>query len=111
MRRALLLLFLFCAVMGSARAQVTPPQLFPAVEGDFVIRNFRFHSGETLPELKLHYRTIGTPVRDAAGMVRNAVLIMHGTGGAGTQFLAQQFAGVLFRPGQLLDAGKYFIIL
>lgn len=64
-----------------------------------------------MPEVKLHYRTIGTLQRDASGKARNAVLILHGTGGAGTNFLSAQFAGVLFGPGQLLDATKYFIVL
>ena len=81
------------------------------VEGDFVIRDFKFDSGETLPELKLHYRTIGELKRDASGVTRNAVLIMHGTGGSGSGFLSNQFGGALFGPGQLLDAAKYFIIL
>jgi homoserine O-acetyltransferase len=80
-------------------------------EGDFVIHNFQFHSGETLPELRLHYTTLGKPVRDAAGHTTNAVLILHGTGGTGQQFLQPQFAGVLFGPGQLLDASHYYIIL
>jgi homoserine O-acetyltransferase len=85
---------------------------YPApVEGDYVIKDFRFKSGEILSELRLHYRTIGTPVRDAAGVVRNAVLIMHGTGGSGSGFLSDSFAGVLFEPGQLLDGTKHFIIL
>ena len=85
---------------------------YPApVEGDFTIKNYEFESAERLAELRLHYRTLGTPVRDEKGMVRNAVLILHGTGGAGTQFVTDQFAGVLFGPGQLLDATKYFIIL
>jgi homoserine O-acetyltransferase len=83
----------------------------PPAEGDFVIRDFHFRSGESLPGLKLHYATLGTPARDQAGVVRNAVLIMHGTGGAGNQFLTPQFAGVLFGPGQLLDATHYYIIL
>lgn len=82
-----------------------------AAEGDFVVHDFHFRSGETLPELRLHYRTLGTAVRDAQGTVRNAVLILHGTGGAGSNFLTERFAGVLFGPGQLLDATKYFIIL
>jgi homoserine O-acetyltransferase/O-succinyltransferase len=87
-------------------------QSYPApAEGDFVIRDFRFRSGEVLPELKLHYTTVGTPQKDSAGVVRNAVLIMHGTGGTGRAFLREQFAGVLFGPGQLLDATRYFIIL
>ncbi|MBO0799682.1 MAG: alpha/beta fold hydrolase, partial [Blastocatellia bacterium] len=80
-------------------------------EGDFTIRDFRFESGESLPELKLHYRTLGSPRKDAAGVVRNAVLILHGTTGTGAQFLSRQFAGVLFGPGQLLDTAKYFIVL
>jgi homoserine O-acetyltransferase len=78
--------------------------------GDFVIRDFHFQSGEVLPELKLHYRTLGTPVREK-GVTRNAVLVLHGTGGSGQNFLTEQFAGVLFGPGQLLDAERYFIIL
>src|SRR5256885_13731194 len=73
-------------------------------EGDFVLRNFRFASGETLPELRLHYRTLGTPGSPA-------VLVLHGTTGSGAQFLGGSFAGALFGPGQLLDAAKHFIIL
>jgi homoserine O-acetyltransferase len=85
---------------------------YPApVEADYVARNFTFTTGETLPELKLHYRTIGQPMRDASGVVRNAVLILHGTGGSGGGFLNQTFAGGLFGDGQLLDAKKYFIVL
>jgi len=80
-------------------------------EGDYVVHDFKFASGETLADLRLHYRTLGTPHRDAHGRVDNAVLIMHGTGGDGTQFLRPQFAGVLFVPGGLLDPAKYFIIL
>ncbi|MCU0290622.1 MAG: alpha/beta fold hydrolase [Thermoanaerobaculaceae bacterium] len=80
-------------------------------EGDFMLRDFRFASGEVLPELRLHYRTLGTPRRDAAGVVRNAVLILHGTTGSGAGFLSEQFAGELFGPGQLLDAGVYYIVL
>jgi len=82
-----------------------------AHEGDYVAKNFQFKDGETLPELRLHYLTFGKPVKDAHGRVTNAVLIMHGTGGSGRQFLAPIYAGELFGPGQLLDAGKYFIIL
>jgi homoserine O-acetyltransferase len=91
-----------------ARAQASHPG---PVEGDFVVKGFRFATGETLPELRLHYRTIGTPVRDAGRVVRNAVLILHGTGGTGAQFLAENFAGELFGPGQLLDASRHFIVL
>jgi homoserine O-acetyltransferase len=85
---------------------------FPApTEAEFVLQNFKFGTGETLPQLRLHYRTIGTPRRDASGVVRNAVLILHGTGGAGAGFLSQTFGGELFGAGQLLDATKYFIVL
>jgi homoserine O-acetyltransferase/O-succinyltransferase len=108
----LLLVFLFSATVAFTQTTPAPPRNYPApVEGDYVIQNFQFRSGETLPELKIHYRTIGTPTRDSAGVVRNAVLIGHGTGGSGTQFLSGPFGNVLFGPGQLLDATKYFIIL
>src|SRR6202166_1233562 len=84
----------------------------PAVtEDDFVVHGFQFHSGESLPELRLHHTTMGKAVRDAQGRVTNAVLILHGTGGTGHQFFAPQFAGELFGPGQLLDAARYFIVL
>ncbi|WP_017668220.1 alpha/beta fold hydrolase [Sandarakinorhabdus sp. AAP62] len=83
----------------------------PAVtEADFVARDFRFSDGNTLPALKQHYRTLGTPVRDAQGNIINAVMVGHGTGGTGAQFLVPQFAR-LFEPGGTLDAAKYFIIL
>src|SRR5579864_112167 len=88
-----------------------PAQTWPTHEGDFVVRNFHFNDGETLSQLRLHYTTLGTPHRDASGRVTNAVLIMHGTGGTGHQFLRPVFAGVLFGPGQLLDSSKHFIIL
>lgn len=91
--------------------QPAQPTLPRPVEGDFVIKNFRFTSGETLPELRLHYRTFGTPQKDAQGIVRNAVLIMHGTGGRGAQFVGRNFAGELFGPGQPLDITKYYVIL
>jgi homoserine O-acetyltransferase len=83
----------------------------PIAQADYVIRDFRFASGETLPELKLHYATLGTPQRDANGAVRNAVLILHGTNGSGSAFLGDAFAGTLFGPGQPLDATRYYIIL
>ena len=79
--------------------------------GDFVIRNFRFASGEVLPEIRLHYLTLGKPRRDATGKTRNAVLILHGTTGSGRQFLSPSFANELFGPGQLLDTTRYYIIL
>ena len=95
------------ALIPSLAAQEVPK---PA-EGDFVAHNFQFKSGGSLPELKLHYSTYGTPVRDAKGRVTNAVMVLHGTGGSGHQFVNDRFAGVLFGPGQLLDSSRYFIIL
>jgi len=101
------------AITTAAQTQNTTrsPNYPQPVEGDFVIRDFKFDSGETMSELKLHYRTLGEPKRDPSGVVRNAALIMHGTGGSGAGFLSNQFGGALFGPGQLLDATKYFIIL
>jgi homoserine O-acetyltransferase/O-succinyltransferase len=83
----------------------------PTTEGDFVAKNFKFRSGESLAELRLHYTTLGKPMRDAQGRVTNAVMILHGTGGTGHQFLNPIFAGELFQPGQLLDTARYYIIL
>jgi homoserine O-acetyltransferase/O-succinyltransferase len=87
------------------------PSKYPVTEGDYVAHNFKFKSGEELPELHLHYTTLGKPDRDAQGRIKNAVLILHGTGGSGQQFLVPQFAGELYGPGQLLDINKYFVIL
>ena len=93
---------------GGGRAQFQAPVM---TEGDYVIKGFRFNSGETLPELRIHYRTLGKPVKNAQGVVTNAVLVMHGTGGTGAQFTGRGFAGELFMPGQPLDAARYFIVL
>ena len=96
-------------VLATLARQPSPaPQL---TQGDYVIKDFRFASAETLPELRIHYRTLGTPKTDARGVVNNAVLIMHGTSGTGAQFVGRNFAGELFGPGQLLDGAQYFIIL
>jgi len=81
-------------------------------EGDYVVRDFKFTSGETLPELHLHYRTLGKPEKDAQGKTTNAVLIIHGTTGSGAQFVPRpEFADELFGKGQPLDATKFFIVL
>src|ERR1700730_3400935 len=82
-----------------------------AREGDFVVHDFKLADGESLPEVRLHYTTIGEPRRDASGRVNNAVLILHGTNRRGGVFLVPSFAGVLFGPGQLLDTAKYYLIL
>ena len=99
---------IFLVTPASARPQMTAPV---TTEGDFVVHNFKFHSGESLPDVRLHYTTLGKPARDAEGRTTNAVLILHGTGGSGRQFLAPYFAGELFAPGQPLDAARYFIVL
>ena len=106
MKRLLGILLLTAAFQAQAQGR---PQ--PGVVGDYVIRNFHFASGETLPELRIHYRTVGTPRRDASGVVRNAVLIMHGTTGTGGAFLTPIFSGELFGAGQPLDTTKYYVIL
>jgi homoserine O-acetyltransferase len=83
----------------------------PAREGDFTIRDFHFASGETLGELRIHYLTLGRLARDAQGHANNAVLILHGTGGSGRQFLAPQFADEVYGAGQPLDTTKVFVVL
>lgn len=83
----------------------------PPSEGDFTVQDFKFASGEALAQLRIHYRAFGTPRKDAHGVVRNAVLILHGTGGTGGSLVREDFAGQLFGPGQLLDASRYFIVL
>jgi homoserine O-acetyltransferase len=107
LRRILAALIVCSVIGGSAFAGEYPP---PA-EGDFTINNFKFTSGETLPDLKVHYRTLGKIAKDANGKVTNAVLIMHGTTGSGAQFIRPEFAGELFGKDQPLDAEKFFIIL
>jgi homoserine O-acetyltransferase/O-succinyltransferase len=99
---------------GSATAQQSDTDKVPwpvPQEGDFIIHDFHFQSGETMPEVRMHYTTLGKPAKDASGRTTNAVLILHGTGGNGHNLLRPIFAGVLFGPGQLLDATRYFIIL
>jgi homoserine O-acetyltransferase len=100
-----LLTVCFGTIATAAAADYPPPK-----EGDYIIKDFKFADGKTLPELKMHYRTWGEPQRDANGHVKNAVLIMHGTTGTGKQFVINDFAGVLFVKGGLLDAEKYYII-
>lgn len=97
---------LLLAAIRAAAANYPAP-----AEGDFVLHDFKFRSGPTLPELRIHYRTLGWPQRDGQGAVRNAVLILHGTTGSGAQFLRPEFAGELFGAGQPLDATRFFIIL
>jgi homoserine O-acetyltransferase len=93
---------------------VPPPasaKSWPTREGDAVLANFRFRSGASLPELRIHYTTLGQPHRNSKGEIDNAVMVLHGTGGTGQQFLRPQFADELYGPGQPLDIRRYWIIL
>lgn len=98
------------AALGMGPALAADAPAFQVKEGDYILRNFKFGSGEKLSELRIHYMTLGAPRRER-GRIVNAVMILHGTGGTGQQFLRPQFADVLFAPGGLLDPAKYFIVL
>jgi homoserine O-acetyltransferase len=100
-----------CGCAALAASAVAAQAYPPPQEAEYTLKNFAFASGETLPELRLHYRTFGAPRRDAHGVVRNAVLILHGTGGSGQSLVRPEFAGELFSSGQPLDAARYFIVL
>jgi homoserine O-acetyltransferase len=114
MNNHLILLTILAA--ATASAQTTPanapaPTKWPTQDGTYIIKNFRFNTGESLPELKLHYLTLGQPHRGADGHTDNAVLLLHGTGGNAHSLLNPVFSDVLFGPGQPLDITKFFIIL
>ncbi len=98
--RSIVLLFAFTTAVAAQ-----------GVQGDFTTKNFKFVSGESLPELRIHYTTLGTPRKDAQGTVRNAMIIGHGTGGTGRAFLSRNWSGELFGPGKLLDTARYYIVL
>jgi homoserine O-acetyltransferase len=100
--------FLYVLFLGACAAAAEYPA---AVEGDFVVKDFVFKSGESLPELGIHYRTFGKALKNPEGRVTNAVLIMHGTTGSGASLVRAEFAGELFGAGQVLDATKFFMIL
>lgn len=99
------------AVVASQASSAAAAKVWPTADGTVVLKEFRFGTGETLPELKLHYLTLGTPHRNASGQTDNAVLLLHGTGGNAHSLLNPLFADVLFGPGSLLDISKYFLIL
>jgi homoserine O-acetyltransferase len=107
MKRLLTLAGSLAALMLASPAASQPAP----VEGDFTAPAFALTSGRSLPELRMHYRTLGQPRRDADGRIGNAILLLHGTGGTGAQFLSPQFAGELFGPGQPLDIARYYIIM
>jgi len=98
-------------VAFAAQAAAPPAKVWPTREGDVVLKDFRFRDGESLPQLKIHYTTLGSPHRNAAGRIDNAVMVLHGTGGDGKQFLRPQFADELYGPGEPLDIRKCYIIL
>jgi homoserine O-acetyltransferase len=101
-------LYILLAMMMAAHAAAAQPS--PA-GADFVIRDFHFADGSSLPGLRIHYIALGAPRKDASGIVRNAVIVLHGTTGSGAGFLSRNFAGELFGPGQLLDTAKYYVVL
>src|SRR5207244_9172232 len=106
-----LLLCLLLAFSAFSWAQQEPSGYPQQFEGDWNVPDFTFHSGEKLAQLRLHYITLGSPVRDGTGHVSNAILILHGTGGIGRNFLSAEFGGELFGKGQPLDATRHYIIL
>jgi homoserine O-acetyltransferase len=97
--------------IAAATTPARPAARWPARDAQFAIQDFRFRSGETLPALRINYTTLGQPHRDAKGEIDNAVMVLHGTGGTGRQFLSPQFADELYGPGQPLDITRYWIIL
>ncbi|HEY3052791.1 MAG TPA: hypothetical protein VGK04_05310, partial [Thermoanaerobaculia bacterium] len=103
--RKLSLIVVLCAAAPIVAACAGEIAETTPAEHDFVVRDFRFATGETLPEVRIHYVTIGT---QRGG---NAVLILHGTGGSSKQFLNDHFSGVLFKTGGLLDASRFFIVI
>jgi homoserine O-acetyltransferase/O-succinyltransferase len=105
-----LLLFTLLATLAAAQTSKVHTQ-WPIKDGTYIIKDFRFGTGESLPELKLHYLTLGQAHRDAAGHTDNAVLLLHGTGGNAHTLLNPVFSDVLFGPGQPLDITKFYIIL
>src|ERR1051326_5336304 len=101
-------LLMFSAFSWAQQVPSRYPQQF---EGDWTVPDFTFQSGEKLAQLRLHYITLGSPEHDGSGHVRNAVLMLHGTGGTSRSFLAAELGGELFGSGQPLDASRYYIIL
>src|SRR5438270_4970988 len=119
-----MLAFLAALALQAAQATAAPPpsgwggmpaaaatKVWPTREGEVILKDFRFRDGEALPQLRMHYTTLGQPHRNAAGEIDNAVMVLHGTGGDGHQFLRPQFADELYGPGEPLDIRKYWVIL
>jgi homoserine O-acetyltransferase len=105
---------IICLFLGTLIANAQKPEghvKWPVKDGNYTIKNFRFRTGESLPELKLHYLTLGELHRDASGHTDNAILLLHGTGGNAHSLLNPAFSEVLFGPGQPLDISKFLIVL
>jgi homoserine O-acetyltransferase len=113
LERAMRYRLLFVAMLATlgSMASAQEPSHWPTQDGEFVIPNFRFGTGETLPQLRLHYLTLGKLHHDKDGHSDNVVLLLHGTGGDAHSLLSPLFSDVLFGPGQPLDITRYFIIL
>jgi homoserine O-acetyltransferase len=111
LRSSLITIGCLLLTLSSALSQSNPSSLPAPAESDFVLHDFHFKSGEILPEVRMHYYTFGKLAKNASGKTSNAVLVLHGTGGSGRQFLRPEFSGALFGPGQLLDVNRYFVIL
>src|SRR5687768_5811839 len=107
MSKLLTALAVSCAAPAAAQVDYSAR----LTQGDAILKDFTFANGQKLPELKIHYATLGTPRRDQRGQIVNAVMVLHGTGGSGQQFLQPQFAQELFGPGQPLDLTRYYVIL
>lgn len=88
-----------------------PPSPWKTVEADYAVPDFKFHTGETLARLNIHYATLGTPKRDAQGHVTNAIMLLHGTGGSGRGMASAAFGNEVFGPGQVFDITRYFIVM
>src|SRR5262245_35462551 len=108
-----MLLYFAALALQPAQSPATAPapQAWPTQQGDVTLPGFKFRSGETLPRLNIHYTTLGQPHRNSSGEIDNAIMVLHGTGGSGQQFLRPQFADELYGPGQPLDISRYWIIL
>ncbi|MFY9725665.1 MAG: hypothetical protein WAJ87_09230, partial [Bryobacteraceae bacterium] len=101
---------LVALTVAPALAQPSTPQpSWPVKQGDALLRDFKFAGGGSLPESKIHYRTLGSPRRDAHGHVTNAVMLLHGTSGSGAQFLNPVFSNQLFPPEQPLDIARFYV--
>lgn len=99
------------AAVGGAAVAQQQPSPWQTVESDYVVNDFRFHTGETLPRLNIHYATLGTPKRDAEGNITNAIMLLHGTGGSGRGMASAGFGNEVYGPGQVFDITRYFIVM